>query len=116
MIAVLGEDVVLPCADSEVNPESCHRVRWVKYANNVRQILLSKPKTLNFPDAERAEWRPDGKGDLSLGLTRLHPSDKGLYSCEFWRGWDRINVRNTSLTFKGQIYCNPHTLWINHVP
>ncbi|XP_056901407.1 uncharacterized protein LOC130532669 isoform X4 [Takifugu flavidus] len=100
VIAVLDRDTVLHCADSEVNLESCHRVRWVKYSKHARQILLSKPKTLNFPDAERVEWRPDGKRNLSLWLTRVQPSDTGLYSCEIWRGWDRVNVRNTSLTFK----------------
>ncbi|TNN02461.1 hypothetical protein fugu_009948 [Takifugu bimaculatus] len=113
VIAVLDRDTVLHCADSEVNLESCHRVRWVKYSEHARQILLSKPKTLNFPDAERVEWRPDGKRNLSLWLTRVQPSDTGLYSCEIWRGWDRVNIRNTSLTFKGEIYCNPQHSFVD---
>lgn len=113
VIAVLDRHEDLHCADSEVNLESCHRVRWVKYSKHARQILLSKPKTLNFPDAERVEWRPDGKRNLSLRLTRVQPSDTGLYSCEIWRGWDRVNVRNTSLTFKGQIYCNPQRSFVD---
>lgn len=94
-------------------PESCDRVRWVKYAQDVRQILLSKPKMLNFPDAARAKWEPDGRRNLSLRLTRLQASDMALYSCEIWRGWDRVNVRNTSLKFKGQIYCNPQRSFVD---
>lgn len=68
---------------------------------------------LNFPDAERVEWRSDGRRSLSLSLTRVQPSDKGLYSCEIWRGWDRVYVRNTSLMFKGQIYCNPQHSFVD---
>lgn len=113
MIAFLDGDAVLHCADSEVKPESCHRVRWVKYAQRVRQNLLSKPKMLNFPDAERVEWRPDGKRNLSLSLTRVQPSDEGLYSCEIWRDWDRVSVRNTSLIFKSQIYGDPQHFFVD---
>lgn len=110
MITVLDGDAVLHCADVEVTPESCHRVRWVKYAKHGSQTLLSKPKMPNVPDAERVEWRPDGKRNLSLWLSRVQPLDEGLYGCEIWRGWDRVNVRNTSLMLKGQIYCNPQHL------
>lgn len=106
MIAVLDGDAVLHCADSEVNPESCHRVRWVRYDGRVGQIILSKPKMLNVSDAERAEWSADGKRQHSLSLTKVQLSDNGLYSCEIWRGWDRVHVQNRSLVVKGQISCN----------
>lgn len=114
MIASLDGEALLPC-DSKVKRDGCHRVRWVKYATGVRSIILSRPKTLTFPDAERVELKPDGNTTHFLSLTKLQNSDEGLYSCEIWSGWNCIDVQNTSLKIKGKIYCNSQHSQINSI-
>lgn len=105
MVEFLDGEALLSC-DYNVKSDGCHRVQWVKYTNGVRSILLARPKSLTFPDAERVGSRPDGNGTHSLYLTKLRQSDAGLYSCEIWSDWSRINVRNTTLIIKGEIYGN----------
>lgn len=83
-------------------------MRWVKYATGGKSIILSRPKTLTFSDAEQVEMRPGGDGTHSLFLTKLKKSDEGVYSCEIWSGWNCIDVQNTTLKIKGKIYCNTH--------
>lgn len=100
------EDVVLPCFDSDVmDPESCYRVKWIKYTTDGSQmkVILARPETPKIQDAERVKWDADENGQMSLFLTKLQKSDEGLYSCEIWQGWD-FTVKNTSLKVKGKDY------------
>uniref|UniRef100_H3C4I9 Immunoglobulin domain-containing protein n=1 Tax=Tetraodon nigroviridis TaxID=99883 RepID=H3C4I9_TETNG len=99
VIAPLDGEALLPC-DSKVKEGGCHRVQWVKYATGVRSIILSWPKSLSFPDAERVNLRPDENGTHFISLTTLQESDEGLYSCEIWSGWNCIHVQNTTLKIK----------------
>ncbi|XP_044063532.1 uncharacterized protein LOC122881407 [Siniperca chuatsi] len=97
------EDVVLPCFDSNMNNSMrCNRVKWIKYATGASQmkVILARPKTPKFQDAEHVKLEADGNGQMSLFLTKLQKSDEGLYSCEIWQGWDCILVRNISLKVK----------------
>lgn len=112
MVEFLDGEALLSC-DSKVKGDGCHRVQWVKHTNGVRSIILTRPKTLTFPDAERVESRPDENGAYSLYLTKLRGSDAGVYSCEIWSGWSCIDVRNTTLRLKGEIYGNSQHSQIN---
>ncbi|XP_071372213.1 cell adhesion molecule Dscam2-like isoform X2 [Centroberyx affinis] len=98
------EDVVLPCSIPTImGPESCYRVKWTKHATDrstQTKVVLARPETSKLQDAERVKLRADGKGDMSLSLTRLGKSDEGLYSCEIWQGWDCILIKNTTLKVK----------------
>ncbi|XP_029308256.1 uncharacterized protein LOC115021758 isoform X2 [Cottoperca gobio] len=98
------EDVVLPCADSwsEMDRRSCIRVRLIKYATDGSQmkVILTRPKTHKFQDAERVKWQDDGNGQMSLFLTKSQKSDEGVYGCEIWCDWDFISVKNVSLKVK----------------
>lgn len=112
MVEFLDGEALLSC-DSKVKGDGCHRVQWVKYTNGARSIILTRPKSLTFPDAERVESRPDENGAHSLYLTKLRESDAGVYSCEIWSGWSCIDVRNTTLRIKGEIYGNSQHSQIN---
>ncbi|XP_070823491.1 CXADR-like membrane protein [Chaetodon trifascialis] len=103
VIASQEDDAVLPCFNSTVmNPKSCYRVKWIKHGTDLRhmEVILARPKTPKIQDAERVKWEADGKGQMSLFLTKLQKSDEGLYSCEIWHGWDCILVKNISLKVK----------------
>ncbi|XP_051261574.1 uncharacterized protein LOC127366560 isoform X2 [Dicentrarchus labrax] len=97
------EDVALPCFNSSVmKPESCNRVKLIKFATDSSQVkvILARPQTAKFPDAEHVKWQRDEKGQISLFLTKLQKSDEGQYSCEIWQGWDCIHFKNISLKVK----------------
>ncbi|XP_076594171.1 CXADR-like membrane protein [Chaetodon auriga] len=103
VIASQEDDAVLPCFNSTaMNPKSCYRVKWIKHGTDLRQmkVILARPKTPKIRDAERVKWEADGKGQMSLFLTKLQKSDEGLYSCEIWRGWECMLVKNISLKVK----------------
>ncbi|XP_044213884.1 uncharacterized protein LOC122986659 [Thunnus albacares] len=102
------EDALLPCFNSSViDPKNCYRVKWTKQVTHPRQmkVILTRPKTSKFQDADRVKWEADGNGQMSLLLTKLQKSDEGLYSCEIWKGWDCILVKNISLKVKD---CKTH--------
>lgn len=106
VFAIQEEDAVLPCFNSNVmDPKSCYRVKWKKYATNASQTrdILAWPNTSKSQDAKRVKWGADENGQMSLFLTKLQKSDVGLYSCEIWQGWDCFLVKNISLRFKGKI-------------
>lgn len=100
-------DVLLPCfIPANTSPQSCYRVKWTKRAadhSTKLSVILARPETPKFPDAEGVKWEGNGKENMSLSLTRLDKSDEGQYSCEIWQGWDCILVKNFSLKVKGNI-------------
>lgn len=108
VVVSIEEEAVLPCVAPEPYlAESCHRVRWIKNVSGAEQEILFKParvgnpERVKNPDVARVKWKSDGNESHSLFLTKVIKSDEGMYSCEIWRGWDRISVQNTSLTIKG---------------
>lgn len=107
MIAIVGEDVALPCFDSNtLDLKSCHRVKWIKYGMNNRQVevILAPHKTKKAQDAGRVKWTPGENGHMSLLLSKLQRSDEGLYGCEIWQDWDCLLVKNISLKVKGKTH------------
>ncbi|KAL7393590.1 hypothetical protein ABVT39_013267 [Epinephelus coioides] len=93
------EDVVLPCADSNVmDPKSCLRFKVINATNASRmKVIFARPVTPEFQDAERVKLKADANGQVSLTLTKSQKSDEGLYRCEIWQGWECILVKNISL-------------------
>ncbi|XP_049903865.1 uncharacterized protein LOC126392494 isoform X2 [Epinephelus moara] len=93
------EDVVLPCADSNVmDPKSCLRFKLINATNASRmRVIFARPETPEFQDAERVKLKADANGRMSLTLTKSRKSDEGLYRCEIWQGWECILVKNISL-------------------
>lgn len=87
------DDVTLLCGDFTGQPDEteCYRGRWIKYLDNGQQDILDP----------RAKVVPGG--DMALKLRKLRKSHEGLYSCEIWKGWDRVHISNTTLKFKGKI-------------
>lgn len=53
---------------------------------------------------KRVKWVADGNGQKCLTLTKLQKSDAGLYTCEMWKGWDRVAAKNISLRIKGKTF------------
>ncbi|KAM3614893.1 uncharacterized protein V6R79_020396 [Siganus canaliculatus] len=98
-----GEDVAFHCFNSdEMQPKNCSRVQWLKIETQPRQpkVILVRPSTPRFQDAERVKWEADKNGKMSFHLTKLQRSDEGLYRCEIWQGWDCIHQTNISLKVK----------------
>ncbi|XP_063735104.1 uncharacterized protein LOC134861652 isoform X2 [Eleginops maclovinus] len=99
----LEEDVVLPCFDPlMMDPKICFRVKLIKHATSYSQmkVILARPKTHRFKDAQRVKWQADGNGQMSIFLSKSQKSDEGLYGCEIWKGWDNSVVNNISLKVK----------------
>ncbi|XP_028281481.1 uncharacterized protein LOC114448618 isoform X2 [Parambassis ranga] len=95
------EDVTLSCLNSTlVEPKSCYRVRWIKHGAGTSQekVLSLWPKKVSAD--YHAQGESDIKGQSRLFLTKLQKSDEGRYSCEIWRGWDLLHIRNISLKVK----------------
>nr|XP_033496257.1 uncharacterized protein LOC117265719 isoform X3 [Epinephelus lanceolatus] len=93
------EDVVLPCADSNVmDPKSCLRFKLINATNaSWMKVIFARPEMPEFQDAERVKLKADANGRMSLTLTKSQKSDEGLYRCEIWQGWECILVKNISL-------------------
>lgn len=53
---------------------------------------------------KRVKWVADGNGQKCLTLTKPQKSDQGLYTCETWKGWDRVAAKNISLKIKGKTF------------
>ncbi|XP_041648455.1 uncharacterized protein LOC121513036 [Cheilinus undulatus] len=102
LTATQQEEVALPCSDPHLtNPNNSSRIRWTKLGSNgQRDVILVRPKSSNIQDAERAKWKTDGRGQMSLYLTNLQMSDKGVYICEICQGWDCSPVKNITLIIK----------------
>lgn len=88
------------CFDSKLDTQSCYRVKWVKYnMSNVvsPKVILRWPYSSNPPVGDnRFKWMEDKQSKYLL-LTKVEKKDEGLYSCEIFRGWERIVARNFSL-------------------
>ncbi|XP_029958676.1 uncharacterized protein LOC115396793 isoform X3 [Salarias fasciatus] len=75
------------------------RFKVIKYTSDKKTMVISEwPK--QDQTAKRMSWEPDGNGLVCLHLKNVQKSDEGTYSCEMWRGWDRVRVRNMTLKVK----------------
>lgn len=102
MTRSLKEDVTLQCLDSNtLDQKECHRGRWIKYSMRKKEMIL--PETKKAQQGRWIKWRPGEDGHMSLHLSKLKQSDMGLYSCEIWKDWDPVYVKNISLKLKGKI-------------
>lgn len=101
MVGYREENALLSCFDTSamaLNPG--YRLMWTKSAaNGTQKKILARPKIREIQDAERVKLEHNGR----ILLTKLQQSDEGLYTCEVWRDWDRILVKNISLKIKGEV-------------
>lgn len=102
MTRSLEEDVTLQCLDSNtLDQKEFLRGRWIKYSEGQNEIILSETKKAQ--QGQWIKWRPGEDGHMSLHLSKLKKSDVALYSCEIWKDWDRVYVKNITLKLKGKI-------------
>ncbi|XP_075883079.1 uncharacterized protein LOC142888544 isoform X3 [Nelusetta ayraudi] len=99
MTRSLEEDVTLQCLDSNtLDQKESLRGRWIKYSESEKEIIL--PETKKAQQGQWIKWRPGEDGHMSLHLSKLKKSDVALYSCEIWKDWDRVYVKNITLKLK----------------
>lgn len=84
---------------SEIGLENCARVRVIKYVANQAPMVTSEwPKKAQ--QDKRMSWQTDENRLMCFHLKNVQKSDEGTYSCEIWRGWDRVLVRTMTLKVK----------------
>ncbi|XP_005738479.1 uncharacterized protein LOC102208344 isoform X1 [Pundamilia nyererei] len=102
ILAVQEEDVALTCfSQNDTDPNSFYRYSVTKFATDPNQVKdMFKWPTPSNDVYKRVKWVADGNGQKCLTLTKLQKSDAGLYTCEMWKGWDRVAAKNISLRIK----------------
>ena len=88
-----GDNVTIPCYATSPKSEGCY-VLWEKNGEPVLKLedgVLTPGPTLK----DRASVSQDGceKGDLSLRIAGVLPSDQGLYLCQYSKTRDTDQFR-----------------------
>ncbi|KAK6477832.1 butyrophilin subfamily 1 member A1-like [Huso huso] len=87
VIAEAGDDVILPCHISPRVSAVDMEVRWFRDAfNRPVHLYLNQRDQLNIQDSDyrgRTALSPSAlqRGDISLQLRNIRPSDSGVYTC-----------------------------------
>lgn len=100
LTAFPGKEVALSCWNSTLVDETSYRGRWIK--NLTSEVIFVWP---NKPlQAEKVEWKADGKGNMCVFLKNLDQSDDGIYTEEVWKGWILVQEKYIRLKVKGNFY------------
>ncbi|XP_029958656.1 uncharacterized protein LOC115396777 isoform X2 [Salarias fasciatus] len=96
---VTADDAVTLCRFNSSEIDTGGRVKVANYTSDKKAMVIFEwPKQAQ--QAKRLSWKPDGNGLMCLHLKNVQKSDEGTYSCEMWRGWDRVRVTNMTLKVK----------------
>ncbi|XP_029959191.1 uncharacterized protein LOC115397135 isoform X2 [Salarias fasciatus] len=96
---VAAYDAVTLCRFNSSEIDTGGLVKVTKYTSDKEAKVISEWPTQD-QTAKQLPWEPDGNGLICLHLKNVQKSDEGTYSCEMWRGWERVRVRNMTLKVK----------------